>query len=148
MITGGYGGLMEVASRAAAEAGGRVIGLPMRGWERLTPNAWNYELRWCDSYPERLAHLLAADAVVVLDGGIGTLSEAAIVWAALQTEPEAASLVFLGTGWQPVLDAVAANLVVDDRDLAHVTVCPDPGSAIAHIARTGARRRRSATPLG
>jgi uncharacterized protein (TIGR00725 family) len=148
MITGGYGGLMEVASRAAAEAGGRVIGLPMRGWDQLTPNEWNYELRWCASYPERLAQFLAADAVVVLDGGIGTLSEAAIVWAALQTEPEAASLVFLGTGWQPVLDAVAANLVVDDRDLAHVTVCPDPASAIAHIARTPARQRRSAAPLG
>jgi uncharacterized protein (TIGR00725 family) len=148
MITGGYGGLMEVASRAAAQAGGRVIGLPMRGWGRLTPNAWNYELRWCGSYPERLAHLLAADAVVVLDGGIGTLSEAAIVWAALQTEPEAADLVFLGAGWQPVLDAIAANLVVDDRDLAHVTVCPDPRSAIAHIAEPGTRRRRSGTPLG
>ncbi|HSY16579.1 MAG TPA: TIGR00730 family Rossman fold protein, partial [Jatrophihabitantaceae bacterium] len=29
VMTGGYGGLMEVTSRAAAQAGGRVIGLPM-----------------------------------------------------------------------------------------------------------------------
>jgi SLOG cluster4 family len=66
VMTGGYGGLMEVASRAAAEAGGTVIGLPMRGWSALTPNRWNHELRWSDTYAERLAHLLAADAIVVL----------------------------------------------------------------------------------
>ena len=29
VMTGGYGGLMEVTSRAASEAGGTVIGLPM-----------------------------------------------------------------------------------------------------------------------
>lgn len=148
MITGGYGGLMEVASRAAAEAGGKVIGLPMRGWANLTPNRWNNELRWSTTYAERLAHLLAADAVVVLDGGIGTLSEAATVWAALQTEPDAADLVFLGTGWEPVLQALATHLVIDDRDLAHVTICTDAGQAVAHIAQARSRRRRSASPRG
>jgi uncharacterized protein (TIGR00725 family) len=147
MITGGYGGLMEVASRAAAEAGGKVIGLPMRGWVNLTPNRWNNELRWSTTYAERLAHLLAADAVVVLDGGIGTLSEAATVWAALQTEPDAADLVFLGTGWEPVLQAFTTHLVIDDSDLAHVTVCADPRQAIAHIAQARSRRR-SGRPRG
>jgi uncharacterized protein (TIGR00725 family) len=148
MITGGYGGLMEVASRAAAEAGGKVIGLPMRGWANLTPNQWNNELRWSTTYAERLAHLLAADAVVVLDGGIGTLSEAATAWAALQTEPDAADLVFLGTGWEPVLQAFTTHLVIDDHDLAHVTICTDPRQAIAHIAQARSRRRRSARPRG
>jgi uncharacterized protein (TIGR00725 family) len=79
-MTGGYGGLMEVASRAAAQAGGRIIGLPMRGWTALTPNQWNDELRWSDTYPERLGHLLGTDAIVAVDGGIGTLSEASLAW--------------------------------------------------------------------
>ncbi len=148
LVTGGYGGLMAVASQAAAEAGGTVIGLPMRGWEGLTPNRWSHELRWSDTYPERLAYLLAADAVVVLDGGIGTLSEAATVWAALQTEPGAPDLVFLGAGWGPVLRALAANLVVDDRDLGHVTICADPDEAVAHIARTRSRRGGPGRPRG
>jgi uncharacterized protein (TIGR00725 family) len=136
VMTGGYGGLMEVTSRAAAEAGGTVIGLPMRGWSALTPNRWNHELRWSQSYAERLAHLLAADAMIALDGGIGTLSEAAIAWSALQTEPTSAELIFLGAGWPPVLRALADHLVVDARDLAHATVCVDPDQAIAHIARS------------
>jgi uncharacterized protein (TIGR00725 family) len=148
LMTGGYGGLMEVASRAAAEAGGRVIGLPMRGWSRLTPNRWNHELRWSDTYPERLAHFLGADAVVAVDGGIGTLSEAAIAWAARQTEPAAPDLIFVGAGWPAVLESLAAHLVIDDRDLELVTICADPGQAIARIATTRSGRPRAASPRG
>ncbi len=148
MMTGGYGGLMAVASRAAAEAGGKVIGLPMSGWTDLTPNEWNHEVRWSDAYPERLAYLLAADAVVVLDGGIGTLSEAAVVWAALQTEPAAADLIFLGAGWPPVLQSLALHLVIDDRDLALATICADPQLVIAHILQTRSRRQRAPSPQG
>jgi uncharacterized protein (TIGR00725 family) len=144
VMTGGYGGLMEVTSRAAAQAGGTVIGLPMRGWTALTPNRWNHELRWSDTYPERLAHLLAADAMIALDGGIGTLSEAAVAWSARQTEPAAAELIFLGAGWPPVLRALADHLVIDARDLAFATVCTDPAQAIAHIAKTQAGWTRAA----
>jgi uncharacterized protein (TIGR00725 family) len=144
VMTGGYGGLMEVTSRAAAEAGGTVIGLPMRGWTALTPNRWNHELRWSDTYPERLAHLLTADAMIALDGGIGTLSEAAVAWSALQTEPTAAELIFLGAGWPPVLRALADHLVIDARDLAYATVCADPDRAIAHIAANQRGRARAA----
>jgi predicted Rossmann-fold nucleotide-binding protein len=131
---------MEVASQAAASAGGTVVGLPMRGWEHLTPNRWNHELRWSDTYPQRLAHLLAADAVIALDGGIGTLSEAAVVWAALQTEPVLIDLILLGAGWPPVMESLAAHLIIDEQDLARVAVCADPAHAIAHIrsrARSG-----------
>jgi uncharacterized protein (TIGR00725 family) len=148
VMTGGYGGLMEVTSRAAAQAGGRVIGLPMRGWTALTANRWNDELRWSDTYPERLAHLLATDAIVAVDGGIGTLSEAALAWSALQTEPVAADLIFLGAGWPPVLRSFADHLVIDDRDLVQVTVCADAQEAIAHIARSEPRLPRVAGPRG
>jgi uncharacterized protein (TIGR00725 family) len=148
LMTGGYGGLMAVASRAAAEAGGKVIGLPMAGWTGLKPNEWNTDLRWSQTYPERLAQLLATDAVVVLDGGVGTLSEAAVVWAALQTEPLAADLIFLGAGWPSVLQSLAAHLIVDDRDLALVTMCAEPRLVIAHIAATRSRRQGAASPRG
>jgi predicted Rossmann-fold nucleotide-binding protein len=143
-----YGGLMEVTSRAAAQAGGTVIGLPMRGWAGLTPNRWNSELRWSDTYPERLAHFLGADAIVAVDGGIGTLAEAAIVWAALQTEPDGPDLIFLGAGWPAVLESLGAHLVIDDRDLGLVTICADPRLAIAHIAKTRPGRRRAPSPRG
>jgi uncharacterized protein (TIGR00725 family) len=147
-LTGGYGGLMGVVSRAAAGAGGKVAGLPMRGWTHLTPNQWCDELRWSDTYPERFAHLLAADAMIALDGGIGTLAEAAIAWASLQTEQDTPGLVFLGEGWAPVLDAIAGHLVIDDRDMAHVKVCTDPDEAMAHIAATAGRRPHATQARG
>jgi predicted Rossmann-fold nucleotide-binding protein len=120
----------------------------MRGWANLTPSKWNHELRWSETYAERLGHLLTADAVVVLDGGIGTLSEAATAWAALQTEPGAADLIFVGAGWAPLLRELPAHLVIDERDLAHVTVCADPEQAIEHIAAGKRAERPAARPRG
>lgn len=118
VVTGGYGGLMGATSAGAASAGGHTVGLPMSDWKHLTPHESNAELRWSVDYAERLRHLLLCDVVVALPGGIGTLSEAAIVWAAAQTEPDAAQLVLVGSDWRAVRDAVGAGLVVDDDDLA------------------------------
>ena len=59
----------------------------MRGWTELVPTQFATELRWCDSYAERVAELMRADAIVAAAGGIGTLAEIAGAWAALQTEP-------------------------------------------------------------
>jgi hypothetical protein len=118
VVTGGYGGLMGATSGGAAAVGGHTVGLPMTDWKHLAPHESNAELRWSANYAERLRHLLTADVVVALPGGIGTLSEAAMVWAAAQTEPDAAQLVLVGDDWRDVRDAVGAGLVVDADDLA------------------------------
>ena len=83
-----------------------------------------------------------------VSGGIGTLSEAALAWSTLQTEPVAADLIFLGAGWPPVLRSFADHLVIDDRDLVQVTVCADAQEAIAHITRNEPRQARVAGPRG
>ncbi len=118
VITGGYGGLMAATARGAAAAGGHTVGLPMAPWQHLTPDGSNAELRWSEDYAQRLAHLLAARVAVALPGGIGTLAEAAAVWAAAQTEPGTARLVLVGNGWRTLVAAFGAELVVDGRDLA------------------------------
>lgn len=64
-----------------------------------------------------LGLLLACDAVVALDGGIRTLSEATVAWAALQTEPHASALVPVGEAWREVLAVLAARWVITRRDL-------------------------------
>jgi uncharacterized protein (TIGR00730 family) len=118
VVTGGYGGLMGATSTGAAAAGGHTVGLPMSDWKHLTPHESNAELRWAEDYAARLRHLMAADVVVALPGGIGTLSEAAMVWAAAQTEAEAAQLLLVGEAWRAVRDAIGTGLVVDSDDLA------------------------------
>jgi uncharacterized protein (TIGR00730 family) len=118
VVTGGYGGLMGATSSGASAAGGHTVGLPMSDWKHLTPDASNAELRWAEDYAARLRHLMDADVVVALPGGIGTLSEAAMVWAAAQTEADAAQLLLVGDAWRGVRDAIGAGLVVDSDDLA------------------------------
>ena len=134
VVSGGYGGLMAAVAGGAREAGGRTVGLPMSGWRHLTPDAANDELRWSAGYAERIGHLLQADVAVALDGGVGTLSEAAIVWAAAQTEPTTARLVLVGPTWRELLEVFARTLVVDGADLGVPVVVPDHAAVVPAVA--------------
>jgi uncharacterized protein (TIGR00725 family) len=141
VLSGGYGGLMGAVSRGAHEAGGTVVGLPMSAWGHLSPNTWNTELRWAADYPARLGELLVCKAVIALDGGIGTLSELAVAWAAAQTEADAPQLVALGENWRALLAAIGRHMVVDADDLALVQVAATPEEAVQlALAGPGARR--------
>jgi uncharacterized protein (TIGR00725 family) len=148
VVTGGYGGLMAAASRGARDRGGNVVGLPMSGWATLAPNPWSSELRWAESYGMRLGHLLACDAVVALDGGIGTLSEATVTWAALQTEPHAPALVLVGSAWRELHAILAARWVINRRDLHLPQLVAGVDSVPAAIRRALAAPRQAPGPRG
>jgi uncharacterized protein (TIGR00730 family) len=135
VITGGYGGLMAAVARGAAETGGRTVGLPMRAWTHLTPDGNCAELRWSTSYAERLGFLLSARVAIALAGGIGTLAEAAAVWAAAQTEPGAAQLVLAGPAWRRLVAAFASELVVGAQDLALPVVVDEVDEVIPAVQR-------------
>jgi predicted Rossmann-fold nucleotide-binding protein len=119
----------------------------MRPWTGLRPSPHALELLWCDSYPERLGHLLGCDAVVALDGGIGTLAELTVAWSARQTEPRAPALVVLGQGWPALLAAITGQMIVDASDLALVSVAETPEDVIAEIERQ-VRLRHASRPRG
>lgn len=78
IVTGGLGGVMAAASRGAAEAGATVIGL-LPGRDRASANPWVMV-----AIPTGLGELRnglvvrAADAVVAIGEGHGTLSEIAL----------------------------------------------------------------------
>jgi uncharacterized protein (TIGR00730 family) len=133
VVTGGYGGLMAAVSRGAHEKGGRVIGLPMQHWESIKPNQWNAGLRWSTDYGTRINHILRCDAVIALPGGVGTLSEMAMVWAASQTEGRSVPLVLLGDCWPPVIEAIREHLVVGDADLRLLRFATSPEAAMREI---------------
>lgn len=149
IVTGGYGGLMAAVSRGAHERGGSVIGLPMRHWSGVTPNQWNADLRWSTDYGTRINHLLHCQAIVALPGGIGTLSEMSTVWAAAQTEGRSLPLILLGDCWPPLLQAIRAHLVVDDRDLSLLRLSDSP-EAVLHELQAGLQEHtwRGAGPHG
>ncbi len=135
VVTGGYGGLMAATASGAAAAGGRTVGLPMSPWAHLTPHPSHAELRWSEDYPQRQAFLLATRVAVALPGGIGTLAEAAAVWAAAQTEPGTARLVLVGPSWRRLTGAFARELVVDEQDLALPVLVDEVESVIPAVRR-------------
>ena len=135
VVTGGYGGLMAAVAGGAAAAGGRTVGLPMRAWPHLTPDASCAELRWSDSYAERLACLLSTRVAIALTGGVGTLAEAAAVWAAAQTEPGAAQLVLAGPAWRALMTAFAEQLVIGEQDLALPVIAEETDAIVPAVQR-------------
>lgn len=148
VMTGGYGGLMAATAQGAAGAGAAVVGLPMTSWVGLEPSSHHSELRWSSSYAERLSHILGADVVVALPGGIGTLAEATVVWSALQTEPGAARLVLLGAAWRRLLGSFGDELVVGTEDLNLARVADDVAAAVAAVEQAYADTTAAAGPRG
>lgn len=83
VITGGYGGTMEAASRGAALAGGRVIGVtaPELFSARSGANRHVSEEIEAVSLTERIGVLTdLASGAIVLPGSIGTAAELLIAW--------------------------------------------------------------------
>jgi len=78
VVTGGLGGVMEAASRAARSRRGRTLGI-LPGDDRDAANGW-VEIAVPTGMGELRNGLVvrAADAVVAIGGGHGTLSEIAL----------------------------------------------------------------------
>jgi len=108
--TGGYRGVMEAASRGANEAGGHVIGVTCGQIEDVLPlkaNVWVKEEIRHPTLRQRVLYLVEyCDGIIVLPGGIGTLSELALAWSLVQVhEVPAKPIIPVGGLWQRTLAA-------------------------------------------
>lgn len=108
--TGGYDGTMAGVSQGANEVGGQVIGVtcPIIDQFRSMPtNQWVTKEVRCRSLRERLLYLLDyCDGAIVLPGGIGTLSEIALLWSFVQVgEVSPKPIIAIGGLWQRTLAA-------------------------------------------
>lgn len=105
VMTGGYGGVMEAASKGAKQAGAHVIGVTVglfeRSGRRSGPNPYVDEVIRYDTLSERMLHIVTqCDAAVALAGGIGTLNEVALTWSLMQVgEIKPKPFVLLGREW-------------------------------------------------
>ncbi len=104
VITGGYIGTMEAASRGAAEAGGHVIGVTcveIENYRKIGPNPWVKEEWRCQTLTERLDKLISGcEAAIALPGGPGTLTEIGLMWnqMIINTVP-VKPLILVGETW-------------------------------------------------
>jgi uncharacterized protein (TIGR00730 family) len=106
--TGGYIGVMEAASRGAAESGGHVIGMTCDEIERWRPvgaNPWVKEERKYPTLRQRLFALIdTCDAAIAMPGGIGTLAEIAEIWSHVQSQAiSPRPIILVGSGWKQTI---------------------------------------------
>ena len=109
VVTGGYIGTMEAASRGAAEAGGHVIGVTcdeIEVYRRTGPNPWVKEEIRYSTLRERIFSLIQlSDAALALPGGPGTLAEVSMMWNHLLIKAIAPRpLILIGSGWQETMN--------------------------------------------
>ncbi len=78
LFTGGRGGVMEAASRGAAEAGGTVVGV-LPGFDRDGANRWvQIPVVTGMDQARNVILVRSCDAVIAVGGMYGTLSEIAL----------------------------------------------------------------------
>ncbi|HEY6691497.1 MAG TPA: TIGR00725 family protein [Solirubrobacteraceae bacterium] len=105
LVCGGLGGVMEAACRGARSRGGLTVGL-LPGIDRDAANGWVVVALPTGLGEARNALVVqAADAVVAIGGGWGTLSEIALALKA------GVPVVGVGT-WEPALSGAVIEGVV------------------------------------
>lgn len=126
VMTGGYIGIMEAASRGAGEAGGHVIGVTcdeIEAFRPIKPNKWVKEEWRYATLSDRLMNLVnRCDAAIAMPGGVGTLAEISILWnqiliKAIPPKP----MILFGTGWKTTIDTLMTAqdefIALHDRDI-------------------------------
>src|SRR5205809_4696647 len=102
LITGGLSGVMEAASRGAKRANGLVIGM-LPGFDKADANRYvDVALTTGMGWMRNTLTVRAADAVIMISGGIGTLNELTVAY---EDKP---TVILEGTGgWSDRIREIA-----------------------------------------
>lgn len=116
LVTGGYGGVMEAASRGAAQAGGQAVGVLCEAFRSSGNPFLTHSITTPDLYARVRGLIEGRDAFVVFPGSTGTLVEFAMVWEFLNKGMIArCPLICLGEYWRPIVTAMGAEATADPR---------------------------------
>jgi uncharacterized protein (TIGR00730 family) len=137
VVTGGYGGVMEGASRGAVEAGGVAVGVTCARFIGRTPNRFLTETREEADLVARTGALVAAACgYIVLHGKSGTLAELTLVWALHRTGSLGRRpVVLLGDAWRPFLHHLVRGAMIEDDQLGITRVADGPENAVMELDR-------------
>jgi uncharacterized protein (TIGR00730 family) len=132
LISGGYGGVMEGASRGAREAGGRTIGVTTKQFGRGPGNAYLSEERCENDLHERTRALIEISAAyIILPGKAGTLAELTFLWALqraglLGRKP----VVLVGPSWVGFMEDLLARDLLEPSQVAATSHVAGPEDAV------------------
>ena len=116
ICTGGYGGIMEAASKGAYDNAGYVYGVTIELWNKEPNQYLTVEVRE-DKLFERITKLLElGDAYIILQGGTGTLLEFAAVWEyANKNLQQSKPIICHSNMWKEIVDVINGQMIVENR---------------------------------
>jgi uncharacterized protein (TIGR00730 family) len=132
VATGGYGGVMEAASRGAADAGGETLGVTCSIFRDRAPNPYLGEIVETEDLHERTRELIRrSGGFVVLSGKSGTLAELTMLWAlhragCLGRRP----VVLLGGEWRHLLRHLVRAGILESPQFDVTSVADTPEEAL------------------
>ena len=137
VVNGGYGGVMEGASRGAREAGGRVVGITTLAFQqRAGGNRFlSEEISEPDLLMRTRTLLDRPQGFVVLPGGAGTLAEVALLWALhraglLGRRP----VVLLGGAWPGLVSDLERHGMLESAAREMMRFADSPETTVQLVA--------------
>jgi uncharacterized protein (TIGR00725 family) len=134
VMTGGYRGVMEAASRGAHAAGGQVTGITLERFrERVNPFVMR-EIRTASFY-DRFGWLVdRADGYIAMHGGIGTLAEVTFAWQELLLDMvPPRPLILVGERWRRVFKSFRSTLIGPRQMYQPITLVATPEQALKRL---------------
>jgi len=116
ICTGGYGGIMEAASKGAYDNAGYVYGVTIELWNKEPNQYLTVEVRE-EKLFERITKLLElGDAYIILQGGTGTLLEFSAVWEyANKNLQQPKPIICNSNMWKEIVDVMNKQMIVENR---------------------------------
>lgn len=142
VVSGGLSGVMEAVSRGAKQAGGLTIGI-LPGFDKRDANRWvDIPITTGMGYMRNTLNVRAADAVIMISGGIGTLNELTVAY---EDKP---TIILEGTGgWADRMRDVAykgVHLDEGGRNVLRYAATPKEAVDLAlDLARRDVRAQRA-----
>jgi len=137
VVSGGYAGVMEGASRGAREGGGAAIGVTSVDLGRGIANPYLTLEHAEANLFERTRRLIEiSSAYIILPGKAGTLAEAAFLWALhrarlLSGKP----IVLLGPFWSGFVEQLVARELLETGQAEATARAATPEEAVELIRR-------------
>ncbi len=133
ILTGGGGGIMEAANRAAFEAGRQSVGLNIRLPHHQVLNSYtNDSIQFDYFFVRKLALSFAAEAYIFFPGGFGTLDEFFEILTLIQTHKiRRVPIILVGCDYWNELHNFIKNVVygehkaIDASDMELYTITDD-----------------------
>lgn len=142
VVNGGGPGVMEAATQGAESVGGDTLVVTFHpehatGFEgRYLGNQADTEIV-TQNYIERMFGLMEeSDCYLIFKGGTGTISELGTAWVLAKLyHGHHKPFILVGSFWRPIIDAMVANLNIDQDELSVFEIADQPEQVLEILNR-------------